>query len=169
MIIHGTAGILHFCTMWIINCSFIWIQLLFLIRSGWPRISTTQSQKWNAELTAACEWGAGAPPSKCREQLGERQAGAMMSPSLANKLGLTLWGPWRKGKGIEWECAVATLQDYIHGRWVTVVSGGGREASWNPSAGKMQMTPNDGLASPQKQNNIQMVEKKLFFVILQGW
>lgn len=111
--------------------------------------SESKYMKWRNN---SCMWmRSGAPPSKCREQLGERQAGAMMSPSLANKLGLTLWGPWRKGKGIEWECAVATLQDYIHGRWGTMVSGGGCKASWNLCAGKMQMAPTTGRASVWKK------------------
>lgn len=67
--------------------------------------------------------------SLCKVQHGERQARVMMSPSPVNKLGLTLWGPWRKGNGIEWECAVAMLQDNIHGRWEAIVmvgEGGGK-------------------------------------------
>lgn len=85
--------------------------------------------------------------SLCRERLA-RQVRVMMSPSLANKLGLTLWGPWRKGKGIEWECAVAMLQDNIHGRWEAMVMLGevGCTTSWSPCMGEGRMTPANGIA-----------------------
>lgn len=134
------------------------MQLLFLIYSDWPGISVTPSQDiWNTVWTAACEWAAGLCYPLCRVELGERQARAMMSPSLANKLGLTLWGPWRKGKGMEWECAVAVLQDNIHGRWEAMVmlgeAGGG--ASWNLCKGEGQMTPATGIAVKEDQDLIQ--------------
>lgn len=80
-----------------------------------------------APLTACMQSGA-------RTKRERGSAGAMMSPSPANKLGLTLWGPWRKGEGMEWECGVATLQNDIHGRWeAAVMLGEGRRGSFmNP-------------------------------------
>lgn len=86
----------------------------------------------------------------------ERQARVMMSPSPANKLGLTLWGPWRKGKGMEWECAVAMLRDNIHRRWEAMVmlGEGGGQAPWNLCEGEGQTTPQP-LATPAKDERIQ--------------
>lgn len=121
------------------------MQLLFLIYSDWPGIIVTQSQDvWNTVRTAACEWAAGlCHPYAERGSERERQARVMMSPSPANKLGLTLWGPWRKGKGMEWECAVAMLRDNIHRRWEAVVmlGEGGGQAPWNLCEGEGQRTP----------------------------
>lgn len=121
------------------------MQLLFLIYSDWPGIIVTQSQDvWNTVRTAACEWAAGlCHPYAERGSERERKARVMMSPSPANKLGLTLWGPWRKGKGMEWECAVAMLRDNIHRRWEAVVmlGEGGGQAPWNLCEGEGQRTP----------------------------
>lgn len=96
--------------------------------------------------------------SLCRAQLGGRQARAMMSPSPANKLWLTLWGPWRKGNGMEWECAVVMLQDDIHRRWEAMVmlGEGGGKAPWNLWEGEGQMTTAAGIAAEEKEILIQM-------------
>ena len=134
------------------------MQLLFLIYSDWPGIIVTQSQDvWNTVRTAACEWAAGlCHPYAERGSERERQARVMMSPSPANKLGLTLWGPWRKGKGMEWECAVAMLRDNIHRRWEAVVmlGEGGGQAPWNLCEGWRAEDP-EPPASPAKDQRFQ--------------
>lgn len=120
---------------------------------GWERCNS--ESRYKKYSMNSCMWmSSRALLSLCRVQLGERQTRAMMSPPLANKLGLTLWGPWRKGKGIEWECAVAMLQDNIHGRWEAMVmlGEGGGEASWNLRKGEGQMTPTTGIAVKEEKS-----------------
>lgn len=141
------------------NRPFIWIQVLFLIYSDRPVITVTQSQDvWNTSMTSCMRMSSRALLSLCRVQLRERQARAMMSPSLANKLWLTLWGPWRKGNGMEWECAVIMLQDSSHRRWEAMAmwGEGGGKASWNLCKGEGQMTSATGIAVEDEGVLIQM-------------
>lgn len=62
-----------------------------------------------------------------------RQAGAMMSPSLAHKLWLTLWG--LEGKEMEWNENAASLRcgmasgEKMRGEMVMVGEGGGNASS----------------------------------------
>lgn len=72
-------------------------------------------------MNTCMRMSSGALSSLCRVWLTERQAGAMMSPSLANKLWLTLWEPGSKGNGTEWECTIVVPQESIHWRWEAVV------------------------------------------------
>lgn len=115
------------------------------------------------EIQYSCMWmSSRALLSLCRVWLGERQGRVMMSPSLANKLRLTLWGPWRKGEEMEWEFAVAMLQDNIHGRWEAMVmlgEGSGKD-SWNLCKGEGQMTPASVITVKKEENLIQTATLK---------
>lgn len=132
MLFKLSADIYHFGIIWIMNQRAIRIQVLFLIWCDRAQISVTQSQDvWNGGMNGCMRMSSRAPLSPCRPRLAERQARAMMSPSLANKLWLTLWGPWRKGNGMEWECAAVMLRESIHGRWeaAAVLGEAGGDAS----------------------------------------
>lgn len=132
MLFKWSADIYHFGMVWIMNQRVIGIQVLFLIWCDRAGISVTQSQDvWNGGMNGCMRMSRRAPLSPCRPRLAERQARAMMSPSLANKLWLTLWGPWRKGNGMEWECAAVMLRESIHGRWeaAAVLGEAGGDAS----------------------------------------
>lgn len=138
---------------------FIWIQVLFLIYSVCPWITVTECQDvWNI-IMKSCMWmSSRALLSSCRPWYGDRQARAMMSTSLANKLWLTLWGPWRKGNGMEWECAVVMLQDSTHRRCEAMVmlAERGGESSWILCKGEGQMAAATGINVEDKKVLIQM-------------